>query len=218
MTNGDGAVGAPGAIARKLGALTTSGISDATGGRGVLSPGLLRFSGTGTVAGRAVTAECSDGSLWAVFPALDQSHRGDFLLLTAPGSSAYLGDLLATDISHRGLVGALVDGLIRDRDAVATLPISVFARGVTPMARRGREPGRPMVPIEVGGVRVSPGDWIVADSDGVVVIPPQEIDAVLLKAQEQAQLEARIMARIKAGAKVMDAINEEIGQPSGGKT
>jgi regulator of RNase E activity RraA len=148
----------------------------------------------------------------AVFPALDRALPGDVLMMTAPGPTAYLGDLLASDIVNRGLVAVVVDGLIRDRDSLADMPVSFFARGVTPTARRGRDPGKSMVPIEIGAVRVSPGDWVVADGDGVVVIAPQDVAAVLAKAQENAQLEARIMARIKAGAKVMDAVNQEIAQ------
>lgn len=198
-------------IAGRLASLSTSIIADATGGKGVVSPGLVRFSGSGTVAGRAVTADCATGSLWAVFPALDQAQPGDILCMTAPGPTAYLGDLLATDIVNRGLAGAIVDGLIRDRDTIAGLPASFFARGVTPAARRGRDPGQSMTRIMLGATPVDPGDWIVADGDGVVVVPPTELEAVLAKAEEDARAEARIMERIKAGARVMDAVKAEIG-------
>lgn len=212
MTNVSKGGTAPSDIARRLASLSTSIVADAFGGKGVLSPGLVRFSGSGTVAGRAVTADCAEGSVWAVFASLDQAHPGDILLMTAPGSTAYLGDLLASDIANRGVAAAVVDGLIRDKDAIAGMNVSIFARGVTPVARRGRDPGRSMVPIHVGGVQVNPSDWIVADSDGVVAIPPQEVEAVLAQAEENERLEGRIMARIKAGAKVMDAVNAELGR------
>src|SRR5262245_55420309 len=106
-------------VASRLSSLSTSILSDALGGKGVMSPGLIRFSGSGTIAGRAITADCAEGSLMAVFPALDQSKPGDILVLTAPGSSAYLGDLLASDIANRGLAAVVVDGLIRDKDTIA---------------------------------------------------------------------------------------------------
>lgn len=209
MTSGDGAAQID--LAQRLACLTASSVADATGGNGVLSPGWIRFGGSGTVAGPAATAECSEGSLMAVFPALDQAKPGDVLCMTAPGPTAYLGDLLATDIANRGLVAAVVDGLIRDTDMLAGLPVSFFARGATPAARRGQDPGRSMVPIRVGGVDVSPGDWIVADGDGVVVIQAQEVEAVLEQAEEDARVEERIMTRITAGANVMDAVNAEVG-------
>jgi 4-hydroxy-4-methyl-2-oxoglutarate aldolase len=197
-------------ILRQLAALSTSAIADAIGGTAVPSPGLFRISGSGTVAGRVVTAECADGSLLAVFAALDQAKPGDVLCMTAPGSSAYLGDLLASDIANRGLTGAVVDGLVRDKDTVAGMSLSVFARGVTPFARRGSAPGRAMVPVEIGGVTVHPGDWIVADGDGVVFIKAQNVIAALEQAKENAEREERIMARIKAGASVMAAVQQEL--------
>jgi regulator of RNase E activity RraA len=205
----------PDDIARRLASLSASALADATGGEAVMSPGLVRFSGSGTVAGRAVTAECSEGSLRAIHSALDQARPGDVLCATAPGSTAYMGDLLAADIVNRGLAAVVIDGLIRDKDALAGLPASFFARGVTPLVRRGTDPGRPMVPVRIGGVEVNPGDWVVADGDGVVVILPQKVEAVLEKAEEDARLEARIMARIKAGARIMDAVHQEIGARPG---
>ncbi len=211
MTDVSGDDNAMNETARRLASLTASSIADAMSGKGVMSPGLIRFSGSGTVAGRAVTADCAEGSLWAVFPTLDQSQSGDVLCMTAPGHTAYLGDLLASDIVNRGLAAAVVDGLIRDKDTIASLSVSFFARGVTPAARRGRDPGKSMVPILIGGLEVNPGDWIVGDGDGVVVVPPHEVESVLEKAEEDARREARIMARIKAGAKVMDAVNAELG-------
>lgn len=198
-------------IARKLASLSASVVCDAGAGQGVLAPGLIRFSGSGTVAGRVVTADCDEGSLRAIFAALDHAQPGDILCTTAPGSSAYLGDLLAADIVNRGLAAAVVDGMIRDRDQIASLPVSFFARGTTPVARRGSAPGRSMVPITIGGVQVNPGDWIVADSDGIVAIPPEKIETVLEQADENARIEERIMARIKAGAKVLDAVKQELG-------
>lgn len=198
-------------IARRLARLSSSIVADVRQGAGVVSPGLIRISGSGTVAGRAVTADCAEGSLQAVFRALDESRPGDVLCMTAPGRTAYMGDILATDLVARGLAGAVVDGLVRDRDGIAGMPLSIYARGVTPAVRRGKEPGRSMTPILLGEVTVNPGDWIVADGDGVVVVPSADIEVVLEKAEAEAQVEARIMERIKAGARVMDAVKAETG-------
>lgn len=196
-------------VAQKLASLSASTIADAAGGAGVLSAGLTRFSGSGTVAGPAVTADCAEGSLLAVFAALEHAEPGDVLCMTAPGLTAYLGDLLAAEILNRGLVAVVVDGLIRDSDTLARLPISIFARGVTPAAHRGSDPGRSMVPIQVGGVEVNPGDWIVADSDGIVVIAAEGLQTTFERAEEGARIEAKMMARIRAGASILDAVNEK---------
>lgn len=200
-------------IARKLARLSASGVADALGGgRGVIAPGLRRFSGAGTVVGRAVTADCPEGSLQPVFEALDQAKPGDFLCTKAPGNSAYLGDLLAADIAGRGLVGGVIDGMIRDRAMIKTMAASFFARGLSPAALRRQEPGRSMVPIEIGGVVITPGDWLVADDDGVVVVAPAEVEEVLARAEQNSLIEDRIMARIRAGAKVRDAVREELAK------
>lgn len=201
-------------IARRLRALSASVVADALEGRGgVVEPGLIRFSGQGVAAGRAVTADCAPGSLMAVFPALDRARPGDFLCMTAPGFSAYLGDLLAANLLQRELSGAIVDGLIRDVTTIASMPLTIFARGATPIARRGRDPGESMNVIKLGGVDIAPGDWIVADSDGIVVVAEAAVSAVLAKAEELARVEDRILARIKAGAAVAQAVREEVGDP-----
>jgi regulator of RNase E activity RraA len=201
-------------IQARLAALSASTIADATGGRGVMRPGLLRYSGSGTVAGQVVTAESGEGSLLAAFPALDAARPGDVLCMTAPGDTAYLGDMLVRDIANRGLAAVVVDGLIRDSETLSAFPVSVFARGTSPIARRGDDPGRSMVAIDVGGVTVSPADWIVADGDGAVVVSPDDVEAVLAKAEEAERLEEQMLERIKAGASVMEAVRAVIGATS----
>lgn len=203
-------------IADQLAALSTAIVADATGGKGVVEPGLIRFSGTGTIAGRAVTAACSEGSLQAIFAALEHAEAGAVLCASGPGNSAYLGDLLASDLAKRGLAGAVIDGLIRDRATIATMPTSFFARGLTPMALRRQEPGSPMVPISIGGVSIHPGDWIVADDDGVVVIVPQDVDGVIAKATENARIEVRIMELVEAGAKITEAVRQALAEARAG--
>lgn len=198
-------------IVRRLAGLSVSGLSDATRGEGVMRPGLRRFSGTGTVAGRAVTADCTEGALGAVFAALESAGPGDVLCTTAPGESSYMGDLLATHLCVKGVVAAVVDGNIRDAASIAGMPVSVFARGLSPVALRRRDPGRAMEAIEIGGVAVRPGDWVVADLDGVIVIPPDRISAVLETAEATVLLEERIRARIEAGERPMDAVRAEVG-------
>lgn len=199
-------------VASKLASLSTSILADARGGRGAVAPGLLRFSGTGTVAGRAITADCDEGSLQAVFAALEHAKPGDILCTVGPGNSAYLGDLLAANLIRRELAGAVIDGLIRDRAVLSAMPITFIARGVTPVNQRRQEPGRPMVPVTIGGVIIHPGDWVVADDDGVLVIAPTEIDATLAKAEENARIEERIRELVKDGVKVTDAVRQAVAE------
>lgn len=202
-------------IARELSGLSTSILADATGGRGAVAPGLFRFSGKGTVAGRAVTADCAEGSLQAVFAALEHAGSGNMLCTVGPGNSAYLGDLLATNLMRRGMVGAVIDGYIRDRETISVMPLTFMARGLTPVNQRRQDPGSPMVPVMIGGVVIAPGDWVVADDDGVLVIAPGEVEAALAKAQENARIEERIKALVAQGAKVADAVRQAVAEITG---
>lgn len=197
------------ALTHRFERLNSAIISDAAACKGVVGPGLTRFSGSGTVAGRVVTAQCGEGSVMAIFPTLEHARPGDILCVSGPGASAYLGGLLLTYLAQLRLKGAVIDGLIRDRDEVSGSPLSIFARGLTPANRRARDPGKSMVDLIIGEVIVHPGDWIVADSDGVVVVSPQEAESVLLKAEGLASLEERIYARVNAGEKPMDAVRAE---------
>lgn len=199
-------------IAGKLAALSSSLLADATGGKGAVAPGLMRFSGTGTIAGRAITADCDEGSLQAVFAALEHAQPGNVLCTVGPGNSAYLGDLLATNLIRHGIVGAVIDGYIRDRQAISSMPVTFIAKGLTPVNQRRREPGRPMVPVAIGGVTIHPGDWVVADDDGVMVIAPGEVEATLAKAEENARVEERIMQLVVQGVKVTDAVPQAIAE------
>lgn len=204
--------------AGKLTALSTSILSDATGGKGALTPGLIRFSGAGTVAARAITADCDEGSLQAVFAALEHAQPGNILCILGPGNSAYLGDLLAANIAKRELVGAVIDGYIRDRKTISALPLTFIAKGLTPVNQRRTEPGRAMVPVVIGGVTINPGDWMVADDDGVIVIRPSEVDAAIAKAEENARIEERILALVAQGVKITDAVPQAIADITGSKT
>jgi regulator of RNase E activity RraA len=117
-----------------------------------------------------------------VHKALDIAQAGDVVVVDTSASTmtAVLGDLVSTKARHRGLAGFVVDGLIRDLAAIRALGnFPVFARGVTPTGPLHRGPGEINHPVSAGGIVVYPGDIIVGDLSGVVVVP-QEIAGDLL--------------------------------------
>ncbi|WP_372731394.1 RraA family protein [Novosphingobium sp.] len=175
-----------------LHALTTAALSDALAGVGVLAPGFIRYSGTGVVAGRAVTADCAEGSLLPIFEAIESAKQGDFLCIRGPGDTAYLGELLAANIVNRGLSGAVIDGLARDRNQISTMPATFVAKGLTPVNLRRQIPGRAMQQVALGGVDVMPGDWVVVDDDGIIAIPPDEVEGAIGRARQAGLIEQRI--------------------------
>lgn len=192
--------------------LSTSLLSDALGGRGVLEPGLIRLGGTGTSAGRVVTAECSEGSLQPVFVALEAAHPTDFLCIRGPGNTAYLGDLLATNVVNRGLSGAIVDGFARDRSALAAMSATFCARGLTPVNLRRQEPGRAMEAVVMYGIEIEPGDWLVVDDDGAIAIKPSQVDEAIQKARKSITVEGRIKELILQRIPVPEAVRRALAE------
>lgn len=144
------------------------------------------------IVGSALTVLTVAGDNKAVIEALDHIQPGDVLIINAGGyeGRAILGDNLAQRFDLFGATGAIVDGVVRDRDIIESLRFPVFARGLTPAGPFKNGPGRIGVPVALGGVVVSPGDIIVADSDGVIVIPPSRVDEALAGADAIVELEA----------------------------
>ena len=136
----------------------------------------------GRLCGPVCTVRVFPGDNLMVHKALDVVRPGDIVVVDARGSTsnAVLGDLICTKACHRGIAGFVVDGLIRDLPGILELGLPVYARGTTPVGPLHRGPGEINYPICCGGVVVNPGDVLVADTAGIVVIP-QDIALELLQ-------------------------------------
>jgi RraA family protein len=132
--------------------------------------------------GPACTVKVFPGDNLMVHKALDVAKPGDIVVVDAGGSTqnAVLGDLISTKAKHRKIAGFVVDGLVRDLPEIVPLDFPVFARGTTPIGPLHRGPGEINYPISCGGIVVNPGDLIVADAAGVIVVP-REIAFELLE-------------------------------------
>ena len=123
--------------------------------------------------GIATTVKCFSGDNLMVHKALDVAQPGDVVVVDSGGSTrnAVLGDIICTKAKHRGIAGYVIDGLIRDLPDIVPLDMPVFARGTTAIGPLHRGPGEINYPICCGGVVINPGDVIVADAAGIVVVP-----------------------------------------------
>lgn len=141
-----------------------------------------------TVCGPACTVKVFPGDNLMVHKSLDVARPGDVVVIDASGArtNAVLGDLISAKARHRGISGFVVDGLVRDLPSIEELDFPVFARGTTPIGPLHRGPGEINYPICLGGVVVNPGDLIVADAAGVIVVP-REIAPELLQRLKQHQ-------------------------------
>lgn len=138
------------------------------------------------LAGPARTVWTRSGDNLYLHRALDVAEPGDVIVVNGHGdlSRALMGDLIGIRAQRLGVAGFVIDGAVRDADALGELGLPVFACGVTPAGPYKNGPGRLDVPVAIGGVVVHPGDIIVADADGVVVVPSETAEATLLAAEE----------------------------------
>lgn len=158
----------------------------------------LTHEGLG-ILGPACTVKVYPGDNLMVHKSLDVAQPGDVIVVdtSASTATAVLGDLISTKARHRGVAGFVVDGLIRDLPGIRELgDFPVFARGVTPIGPLHRGPGEINHPISAGGIVVHPGDLIVGDLNGVVVVP-RELAATLLQ---------RLNERVAAETSYTDAV------------
>lgn len=143
--------------------------------------------------------------------ALDALESGDVVVFDTESdfSAGVWGELLSTAAHAKGAVGAVVDGLTRDAARICQKKFPVFARGISPYDSYGRSEVVAFdVPIKCGGIPVNAGDVVFADYDGVVIIPPSILEAVLARAESKASLEKVVDAEFRKGRKVVEVFRE----------
>src|SRR4051794_40812206 len=168
--------------------LSSTLAADGSSGRGALPPWIRALSPDATVAGPALVVAVGrdDNSPMRDVPSR-VSAPGTVLVVAGAGESttAILGDLVAAELLRAGIIAVVTDGLIRDSRAVAAAGLPVWGRGTTPVASRKDGIGRVGGDVVIGGVPVADGDLVVGDADGVVVWPADDVDALLLRADEK---------------------------------
>ena len=182
-------------VVRRLGAVPAANIGDAQERIGVAS-GLSPVWAGAKLAGPAYTVWTRPGDNLYIHKALDDAQPGDVIVINGGGdeSRALIGDLIGIRAKSLGIAGFVIDGAVRDADALAECGLPVFARSVTPAGPYKFGPGRLQLPVAIAGVVVSPGDFVVADADGVVVVRRDEVEQVLVEAEriEANEIEKRI--------------------------
>ncbi|MDT0277388.1 RraA family protein [Blastococcus goldschmidtiae] len=154
------------------------------------------------IIGPACTVKVFPGDNLMVHKSLDIARPGDVVVVDTAGerTTAVLGDLVSTKARHRGIAGFVVDGLVRDIGAIRRLgDFPVFARGITPIGPLHRGPGEVNYPVSLGGIVVNPGDLIVGDVNGVVVVPRELAPELLQRLRERSATEAEYLAAVARG-------------------
>lgn len=180
---------------------------DALGGRGALDYRIKPLAPAASpLVGVAVTCHCGPADNLAMFGALAVARPGDILVVATDGftATAVTGDLLMGMARNCGAVGVVTDGLARDVAGILAVGLPLYCAGVTPNSPMRNGPGTVGQPVIVGGAAVDSGDIIIADNDGVVVVPRGEVDLVLRRLADVRAAEAALEAKVKAGLRMPD--------------
>ncbi len=193
----------PAELVKAFGEFDTPAVSDLMNRLYTMESDIRALTGPSLrLLGPAVTVKTYPGDNLMVHKALDLAQPGDVVVVDTCGAqrTAALGDLVSTKARHRGIAGFVVDGLIRDLPGILALgDFPVYAHGITPVGPLHRGPGEINYPICAGGIVVHPGDIIVGDLNGVVVVPRTSAEELMERLRTRAEAEAGYTAAVARG-------------------
>ncbi len=201
-----------------LAGLGVSTVHEADQRRGTLDPAIRPIQAGARIAGSALTVSCHPSDNLMIHAAVETCRPGDILVVTttSPSTDGMIGELLATSLRAHGVIGIVTAAGIRDAAELRAMEFPVWARAVNPQGTVKASPGSVNVPVVCGGQLVNPGDAIVADDDGVVVVPRDRAAEVLTAGRARAASEDAKRVKLAAGELGVDmyglrALLKELG-------
>ena len=174
--------------------------------QGVMDSGIKPIDSKSHMVGRAVTVQCYPGDNLALHQGIYAAQPGDVLVFDCHGytEAGHFGDIMALACKVRGIAGVIIDGSCRDAEDIKELGLPVFVRAFNPSGTVKASLGKVNVPVSCGGVSVRPGDMIIGDCDGVVVVPQEVEDEVFAKAEAKFKKEEKIVEALKQGKTTLE--------------
>lgn len=188
------------AVVEQAARFPSSILADVAGRRGALHGRIAPLSPGMRFAGPALTVEVRPGDNLMIHAAMAIAKPGDVILVDGKGdlSSALMGEIMSQQCAAIGVAAVVIDGAVRDSEAIRELGLPMYAAGLNPNGPTKFVPGRLNHPICIGGVTVYPGDLVVGDADGVTVVERAKAAAMLPLAEEKVAAETKRIADIKS--------------------
>jgi 4-hydroxy-4-methyl-2-oxoglutarate aldolase len=193
---------------RLLDGFGTATVCEAAGGEGIVDVDLKQAIPGSRAAGPARTVLCGQGDNLALHEALASVRPREVLVITMPEPAPFgaVGELIVLQAKARGAAGMLVDLAVRDIAELKEIGLPIWARFVRVRGTKKADPGRLDVPVVVGGATIRPGDVVVMDDDGVMVVAAERVEEVAEAARAREEKESRLRSRLRAGELTYDLL------------
>jgi 4-hydroxy-4-methyl-2-oxoglutarate aldolase len=194
---------------KRLGALGVSTVHEAYGRAGLMKPYMRPIWAGGEAAGTAVTVLAHPGDNWMIHVAVEQCRPGDVLVVgcSADNTDGMFGDLLATALKARGVKGLVIDAGCRDVKTLREMGFPVWSKAISAKGTVKAALGAVNVPVVCAGINVEPGDAVIADDDGVVVVRRKDVADVVVKGEKRQADEEGKRKLLASGALGLDMYN-----------